>query len=61
MVRIDLDQEGAEVLARVLKNYLPDLRFEISNTERMEFREGLKADEDRIKAIVEDLSKQGIA
>ena len=45
MVQITLSDEEAGSLRSVLENYLSDLRMEIADTERMEFRDGLKRQE----------------
>jgi hypothetical protein len=51
-MELSLAPHESEVLTRVLTSALGDLRMEISNTERYELREGLKADETVIKAIL---------
>lgn len=42
MIQIDLTGEETEILRAVLESYLSDLRMEIADTDRMDFREGLK-------------------
>lgn len=42
MVRIDLNDEEREILRTVLESYLSDLRMEIADTDRKDFREMLK-------------------
>ncbi len=42
MVQIDLTTDEIEVLRDVLQSYLSDLRMEIADTDRMDFREMLK-------------------
>jgi hypothetical protein len=54
-MELSLEPRESEVLARILTASLGDLRMEISNTERYEYRESLKADEEIIKAILERL------
>lgn len=46
--------ESALVL-RILKNYLPDLRQEVRETDNFDFRQALKADEEGVKAIIAHL------
>jgi hypothetical protein len=41
-MQLDLTEDEATVLRTVLTEYLSDLRMEIVDTERMEFRENLK-------------------
>ncbi len=42
MIRLEVTEEERQVLVAVLESYLSDLRMEIADTDRMEFREGLK-------------------
>ena len=42
MIQLDLDREETALLAEALTSYLSDLRMEIADTDRQEFREGLK-------------------
>ncbi len=42
MIQLDLNQDEREILTAILRNYLSDLRMEISHTDRMAFREQLK-------------------
>ncbi len=49
MIEIDLTPEEVEILAEVLDTALSDLRMEMADTDRMEFREILKAR----KAVIE--------
>jgi hypothetical protein len=42
MITIDLKDEEAAMLRHVVENYLSDLTSEISNTEKLSFREDLK-------------------
>jgi hypothetical protein len=51
MIRIELTEAEAATLQDVLESYLSDLRMEIADTDRMEFREELKAK----KKVVEDV------
>jgi hypothetical protein len=51
-VGLKLTQDEAGVLARVLKNYLPDLREEVYKTENFEWRESLKAEEEVLKSLI---------
>ena len=43
MIHLDLTTEEQEVLKNALESYLSDLRYEIADTDRLEFREQLKA------------------
>jgi hypothetical protein len=42
MIELDLDKGEREILGTVLKSYLSDLRMEIADTDRQEFRDMLK-------------------
>ena len=43
MIHIDLDATERSILMQTLESYLSDMSFEIADTDRMEFREELKA------------------
>ena len=51
MIHLDLTTEEQEVLKNTLASYLSDLRYEIADTDRLEFREQLKAK----KAVLEKI------
>jgi hypothetical protein len=51
-VELKLNDDEARLLARILKNYLPDLREEVYKTENFEWRESLKQDEQILKALI---------
>jgi len=42
MIQIDLTQENAELMREILGNHLSQLRMEIANTDRKEYREFLR-------------------
>jgi len=54
-MQLALDTEEATLLHRILTSYLSDLRAEIGKTENFDFRQGLKEDEVRIKALLNRL------
>ncbi|MBI4964466.1 MAG: hypothetical protein HY913_14405 [Desulfomonile tiedjei] len=54
MVHIDLNDEQADMLEHVVENYLSELTSEISNTEKLSFREDLK----REKAFLLDFKER---
>jgi hypothetical protein len=60
-MNITLEKNEAELLHRVLTNYLGDFRMEISNTENYEWRESMKEDEATIKALIKRLAELGAA
>lgn len=49
MIHLDLNDEEQQILVEVLENYISDLTMEISDTDRLEFREMLKS---RRRAVV---------
>ncbi len=51
-MQLDLSEAEIEVIGRVLRNYLGDLRMEIRDTENYEFREGLKQDEQTLNVFL---------
>jgi hypothetical protein len=55
MIRIDMTPEEAEILRVALESYLSDLRVEVSNTDRREYREALKHAEAILKKLLRDL------
>lgn len=57
MFHLELDAEERDILAETLNNYLSDLRYEISDTDRMEFREKLKKKKNVLNKIVKALQQ----
>ena len=51
MIQLDLTPEEQETLSAILENAISDLRMEISHTDRLDFRTGLK----RKKAVLNKL------
>jgi len=43
MPQLDLTADELQILIEVIESYLSDLRMEIADTDRMDFRETLKA------------------
>ena len=56
MIQITLSDEEASSLRNVLESYLSDLRMEIADTERMDFRDGLKRQEEFLNGLLARLS-----
>ncbi len=54
MITINLNPEQAETLKETLVSYLSDLRMEIADTDKLEFRQMLK----KRKAILESIVGQ---
>lgn len=55
MIELDLTPEETETLCQVLDSYLSDLRMEIADTDRQDFREMLKARKGVIIKVLEGL------
>ncbi len=56
MVQISLTAEEAATLREMLESYRSDLRMEIANTDKMDFRESLKQREALLDRLIQDLS-----
>jgi hypothetical protein len=55
MTRLELTNQEATLLAQALETYLSDLRMEIADTDRHEFREELKRQEEALRSLMERL------
>jgi len=53
MIHIDLDATERSTLIQTLESYLSDMSFEIADTDRMEFREELKAKRQVLNKILD--------
>ena len=58
MIRIELTEAEATVLAEILESYLSDLRGEIVRTEKREWRSEMKDRESMVKEILQRLRTQ---
>jgi hypothetical protein len=54
-VQLDLSDDQVALLRELLDSALRDLRFEIADTDNVEFKHGLKAREDQIRALLAPL------
>jgi hypothetical protein len=52
MIRLELSDEEATVLREALEFYMSDLRMEVADTDRQDFRNRLKQEEAVIKKIL---------
>lgn len=59
MIRLDLNKEEEDILLKVLESYLSDLTMEISDTDRLDYREILKERRRTISKVVEALKGAG--
>lgn len=55
MVQLTLTAEEAATLRSALQSYVSDLRMEIADTDSMDFRERLKAEETVLKRLLQQL------
>jgi len=53
MIHIDLDATERSILMQTLESYLSDMSFEIADTDRMEFRDELKAKRQVLNKILD--------
>lgn len=62
MVKLQLRTKEKEILVEILNGALSDLRFEIADTEKKEFRDGLKTKEEVLNKVLKGLTQsRGIA
>jgi len=52
VVDLQVTADEAALLARILANYLSDLRMEVADTDNAAMRRALKAEEDTIRALL---------
>jgi hypothetical protein len=57
MTEVRLSQEEVLMLHQILDDDLSDLRMEIADTDRAEFREWLKRKKDIIQHVIEELDR----
>ena len=53
MIQLSLDEEERQALSVTLKSYLSNMSYEIANTDRMTFREELKAKRDLLQKVLD--------
>ena len=56
-IELELDPKEIEILKNVLENYISDLSMEIADTDKMDFRESLKARKNLIVKIIQKLKE----
>ncbi len=57
MIRVDLTAEERDVLHNMLSNYVSDLRMEIADTDRQDFREMIRRRKEILQKIINALEK----
>jgi len=60
LVEINIIEADAEILTEVLNSYISDLSMEIRATDRLEFREALKAKRISLQRILEEIKKKNV-
>ena len=58
MIQIEMSESDATALREVLETCLSDLRMEIADTDRMEFREMLKSRKEAIQNVLARLGRE---
>ena len=57
MYMLNLTGEEVTILKTVLEEYLSDLRMEVADTDKQDFRNNLKKEEETIKEILGTLTR----
>ena len=52
MAALELSSEERDVLVKQLEEDIPELRYEIGNTDSYDYRQGLKHKEEVLKAVL---------
>ena len=55
MISVDLTAEEKDVLYNLLSDYVSDLRMEIADTDRQDFREMIKQRKDILQKVIDAL------
>ena len=58
MAQLTLNNEETLKLKKILESYLSDLRMEVADTDRKEYRDELKVEEAFLKDMIDKLSEQ---
>ena len=58
MAQLTLNNEETLKLKKILESYLSDLRMEVADTDRKEYRDELKEEESFLKDMIGRLSEQ---
>lgn len=59
MINLDITNDEKSILIDVLESYLSDLRMEIADTDKMDFREELKDKKEVLNKVLAQLQKAG--
>lgn len=55
LMKLELSAEQAELLQRVLSEFVSDMRMEVAGTDSFEYRQMLKHDEELLRTLLRDL------
>jgi len=58
MMRVELSDEETTMMRHILESYLLDLTSEISNTEKLSFREDLKREKSFVLDMLERMTRK---
>ncbi|MHA2032662.1 MAG: hypothetical protein ACW99Q_25100 [Candidatus Kariarchaeaceae archaeon] len=58
-IEIKISNEDAKILYDVLESNISDLSVEISDTDRLDFRDSLKSKRNVLQRILAEIKKQG--
>jgi len=58
MMRFELSDEEMAMMRHILESYLSDLTSEISNTEKLSFREDLKREKNFVMDMIGRMTRQ---
>jgi hypothetical protein len=58
-IEIKINSEDAKILSDVLESNISDLSVEISDTDRLDFRDSLKSKRNVLQRILAEIKKQG--
>lgn len=61
MIQLDLDKAEVRILRETIEAVLSDLRMEIADTDRLDYREMLKGRKQALNKVLEALEGEGAA
>lgn len=57
MIRVDLTEEERDILYNMLSNYVSDLRMEIADTDRKDYREIIRQQKNILQKVMDALGR----
>jgi len=60
IVELKINEPDVEILTEVLESYISDLSMEIRATDRLEFREALKAKRISLQRVLVEIKKKSV-